>query len=129
MKFLLIHILAGLAIYPVSLLYWFLYWHVQPSDPNSLKLGSDVVTGQTLTKKAYRIKYLGYFGACIIVIVWLLIGNYYAKGMFYVDLLALFHWSDSKLHAYLYFWFCVVVGIISLAWYTAKILVSREKAR
>ena len=128
MEFLLIHILAGLAVYPVSLLYWFLYWHVQPSDPNSLRLGSDVVTGRPVSKKAYRIKYIGFAGSCIIAVVWVFIGNYYAKSpMMETDLLAVFHWSESTFHEYLYLWFCIVVGLISLAWYTAKVLVSRKK--
>ena len=128
MNVLLIHIFTGLAAYPVSLLYWYLYWYIQPSDPNSLELGSDVVTGRSVSKKAYRIKYIGFAGACIIAVLWGFIGNYYAKSpVLENDLLAVFNWSESTFHGYLYLWFCIVVGMIFLAWYTAKVLVSRKK--
>ena len=126
---LLIHFSAGLAVYPVSLLYWYLYWYIQPSDPNSLKLGFDVTTGQPLPKKAARMQYIGFVGACIIAAAWGFIGNYYAKSYIPIEtgLLGVFHWSEFSIHEYLYFWFFIVVGLISLAWYTAKVLVSRKK--
>ncbi len=128
MNALFIHICAGLAVYPVSLPYWCLYWHIQPSDPNSLEYGFDVVTGQPIPKKAYKIKYIGFTGACIIGVVWALIGKYYAESpMLGIDLLAFFNWSEYTLDNYLFWWFCIVAGMIFLAWNTAKVLVGRKK--
>ena len=126
---LLIHLFAGLAVYPVSLLYWYLYWNIQPSDPKSLKLGFDVATGQPLPKKASRIQYIGFVGACIMAVTWGFWGNYYAKSAIPAEtcLLGAFRFSESSIHEYVYFWFFIVVGLISLAWYTAKVLVSRKK--
>jgi len=122
------HFCTGLAAYPVSIIYWVLYWYIQPSDPNSLKIGSDIVTGKPVSRNSYMIKYAGFVGSCIIAIAWGLLGNYYAKHPYFeTDLLAVFHWSESSFHAYLYFWFIIVIGMISFAWYTAKILVSRKK--
>ena len=126
---LLTHIFFGLAVYPASLLYWYLYWYIQPSDPNSLKLGFDVTTGQPLSKKASGLQYIGFIGACIIAVVWGFIGHYYAKSFIPVEtcLLGVFHFSESSIQEYLFFWFFIVVGLVSLAWYTAKVLVSRKK--
>ena len=122
---LLIHLSAGLAVYPVSLL----YWYIQPSDPNSLKLGLDFATGQPLPKKASSLRYIGFAGSCIMAVAWCFIGNYYAKSSIALEtgLLGGLKLSEFSIHEYLYFWFFIVVGLISLAWYTAKVLVSRKK--
>ena len=128
MDCLLIHILSGLAVYPLALAYWCLYWYIQPVDPNSLKLNFDVVTGKPLPRKARRIEYTGFVGALILVITWAYLGKHYAKSpILGTDLLYVFNWSESALYGYLFFWLFGVIGLVFFARHTAKVLVSRTK--
>lgn len=127
MKSLFIHICIGLLIFPISLLYWLIYWHIQPVDPHSLRQGHDVVTGKVIPKRAITIQVLGYSGAVLAVLAWMIFGNQIAKGVYYIDLLELFQWSESAFYDYLRFWLLLITGLVALAWFTAKKLVSRKK--
>lgn len=130
MDMLFIHALLGVAVFPIALGYWSLYWHVQSIDPHSLKLGIDVVTGEILPLKARIIKFCGFLGAVLLTLIWCYFGSFWAKGtVFYIDLLELFDWPESKFHEYLYGWSLGVVGLVSLGWYTAKQLIAPRKWR